>query len=511
MRVPGAETKDPFCMALREHPARQLDEPTLSALASAPRRFLAADWSAASDDRTFGVDDPVTGTEIARVADCTVDDALRALAAAHEAGESWGRAPSRERADVLHRLFALMHRDRERLARLLVLEVGKTLGEARGEVDYAAEYVRWYAEEAVRVGGRSTLAPDGGSHIVTVTEPVGVCLLITPWNVPLAMATRKFAPALAAGCTAVLKPAELTPLATLALAELVIEAGAPAGVLTVITTSEPASVVERLMSDPRTRKISFTGSTEVGRILQGQTGPQVLRSSMELGGNAPFIVFDDADLDLAVQEATIAKLRLGGQSCVAANRFLVQSGIADRFAAAIGAVMSAVRVGDPLEEHTELGPLVEDRAVAKATRLVDDALAHGAQLIGRAEAPKGAGSYFAPTTLDFVPADAAITREEVFAPVVAISRFDTEEEAIARANDTEFGLAAYVITGDAERARRVSGRIAAGMIGVNRGLVSHVAAPFGGIKQSGLGREGGPEGIAEYQQLRYLSLRGLYV
>lgn len=493
------------------HPPQALDTATARALRAVPSRYLADSWRTAASGREFDVRNPATGAVIARVPDCAEADALTALAAADAAWPAWARTPSRARADILHRLHALMIEQREPLARLLVLEVGKTIAEARGEVDYAAEYVRWYAEEAVRTGGRSTLAPDGGSHIITVTEPVGPCLLITPWNVPLAMATRKFAPALAAGCTAILKPAELTPLATLALARLALEAGVPDGVLTVVTTADPGPVVQRLMNDDRLRKVSFTGSTQVGRILQAQTGPRVLRSSMELGGNSPFIVFDDADLDVAVREARTAKLRMGGQSCVAANRFLVQDAIADAFVEAFAEIMGGVSVGDPFDDAVDLGPLVDDRAVGKAARLTDDALERGASLVARSSAPDTAGSFFAPCILDLVPASAAINIEEVFGPVAAVGRFRDEEEVIARANATEHGLAAYVITRDIDRARRVGSRLQTGMVGINRGLVSHVAAPFGGIKQSGLGREGGPEGIAEYQQLKYFAAPGLYV
>ncbi|WP_020579372.1 NAD-dependent succinate-semialdehyde dehydrogenase [Actinopolymorpha alba] len=480
------------------------------ALASVPSGFLADSWRAPAPGGVLTVEDPATGEAIATVADCTEEDALAALGAAATAGPAWALTSPRERADTLHRLVASMHAHRERLAWLLTLEVGKTLAEARGEVDYAADYVRWYAEEAVRPHGRSTVAPDGRSHILTVAEPVGPCLLITPWNVPLAMAARKVAPALAAGCSAILKPAELTPLSSLVFAELALAAGVPAGVLTVVTTSAPAGVCARLIADERLRKVSFTGSTPVGRILLQQAGQRVLRVSMELGGNAPFLVFDDADLELAVHEAMIAKMRMGGQSCVAANRFLVQDGIADRFTAALAERMTAIRVGPGWEDGVDLGPLVDARAVAKAARLVEDARERGATVVARAPVPDGPGWYFPPTVLDHVPADAAICSEEVFGPVAAISRFSTEDEALARANDTEHGLAAYVLTSDFDRARRVAGRLQSGMVGINRGLVSNVAAPFGGIKQSGLGREGGPEGLHEYQQFKYLSMPGFH-
>ncbi|MEQ4721476.1 NAD-dependent succinate-semialdehyde dehydrogenase [Nonomuraea sp. B19D2] len=479
-------------------------------LESIPRGFLAHDWQPAAGERTFEVRNPATEEVIATVADCGAQDALSALDAAAAAADGWAFTSPRDRATVLHRLTDAMIGHRERLARIITLEIGKTITEARGEVDYAAAYFRWYAEEAVRQHARSTPSPDGKSHIVTVAEPVGPCLLITPWNVPLAMAARKVAAALAAGCTAVLKPAGLTPLSSLALGELAREAGAPPGVLTVITSSDPAAVTMPLLADPRLRKLSFTGSTSVGRLLLQQSGARVLRTSMELGGNAPFLVFDDADLDLAVREAMIARMRLGGQSCVGANRFLVQEQIADAFADALGERMAAIRVGPPDLEDTELGPLADHRAVDKVRHLVEDAVARGALVVAQADIPDGPGHYAAPTVLDHVPADAAIMHEEVFGPVAAIHRFSTEAEAIAVANNTEHGLASYLMTSHIDRARRVAARLQAGMVGINRGLVSEVAAPFGGIKQSGLGREGGPEGLHEYQQLKYLSLPGFH-
>ena len=475
-----------------------------------PSGFLADGWRPATGGRTFPVWNPATEEVIARVADCSAEDAVTALDAAASAADDWAFTSPRERATVLHRLAEVMLDDREPLARLLCLEVGKTMADGRREVDYAADYVRWYAEEAVRPHGRSTVAPDGQSHILTVAEPVGPCLLITPWNLPLAMAARKVAPALAAGCTAVLKPAELTPLSSLLFAEMARDAGVPAGVLTVVTSSDPSRVTTPLLSDPRLRKLSFTGSTPVGRLLLEQSGRRVLRTSMELGGNAPFLVFDDADLDLAVREAMIAKMRLGGQSCVAANRFLVQDGIADRFVAALAEQMAAIRVGSPLSKDVDLGPLADRRAAEKVRHLVEDALMKGAVLVAEAKTPEGPGHYVPAMVLDHVPADAAIMDEEVFGPVAAIRRFSTEAEAVAAANDTEHGLAAYLITADLDRARRVAGRLQTGMVGLNRGLISDVAAPFGGVKQSGLGREGGPEGLREYQQFKSLSLPGFH-
>ena len=467
-----------------------------------PSGFLADRWRPATGGRTFPVWNPATEEVIARVADCSAADAITALDAAASAAPDWAFTSPRERATLLHRLAELMLEDREPLARLLCLEVGRTMSDGRREVDYAAECVHSYADEAVRPHGCNTVAPDGQSHILTVAEPVGPCLLITPRNVPLAMAARKVAAALAAGCTAVLKPAELTPLSSLLFAEMAREAGVPPGVLTVVTSSDPSRVAMPLLSDPRLRKLSFTGSTPVGRLLLEHSGRRVLRTSMELGGNAPFLVFDDADLDLAVREAMIAKMRLGGQSCVAANRFLVQDGIADRFVAALAERMAAIRVGTPLSENVDLGPLADRRAAEKVRRLVEDALAKGAVLVVEAKTPEGPGHYVPVTVLDHVPADAAIMDEEVFGPVAAIRRFSTEAEAVAAANDTDHGLAAYLITADLDRARRVAGRLQTGMVGLNRGLISDVAAPFGGVKQSGLGREGGPEGLQEYQQFK---------
>ncbi|SEE29803.1 NAD-dependent succinate-semialdehyde dehydrogenase [Ruania alba] len=484
-------------------PAAARRDHALTLAAELRSGYLAGSWREAAS--TFDVTDPATGAVVASVADCDVADGLAALSAADAAAEEWRASTPAERAALLHRVDTAMRADQENLAHLITLETGKTLTEARGEVIYAADYVRWYAEEAVRVHGRSSTAPTGDFQIVTVAEPVGPCLLITPWNVPLAMVTRKLAPAIAAGCTAVVKPAELTPLVTLAFARIVEDAGAPQGVVSVITTTRADEVCAALLADERLRKVSFTGSTAVGRLLLERSGQRVLRTSMELGGNAPFVVFDDADLDLAVEQAMIAKMRMGGQSCVGANRFLVQEGIADAFAARLGERMAATRVGSGFDEDVDLGPLIDERAVAKAQRLTDDALERGAREVARAEAPEGS-CYLAPVVLDQVPADAAIISEEVFAPVAAISTFSTEAEALARANDTEHGLAGFVITASLDRARRMAGRMRSGMVGINRGLVSSVAAPFGGTKQSGLGREGGPEGIAEYLDMKYVAV-----
>ncbi len=476
------------------------------ALSTVPAGFLAGEWREPAGGETFAVQNPATTQEIARVADCSAADALLALDAAETAQPEWAARSPRERATILRKLEGLLRDERERLAHILSLEVGKTLAEARGEVDYAADFLLWYAEEAVRGHGRSTAAPDGASQIVTVAEPVGPALLITPWNVPLAMAARKVGPALAAGCTAILKPPDLTPLSSLVFAELALRAGLPGGVLSVMPTTRAAEMSRVLMADPRLRTVSFTGSTPVGRTLIAQSSDRVLRVSMELGGNAAFIVFDDADLEIAVREAFLAKMRAGGQSCVAANRFLVQDGIADAFVTALAARMSAVVTGPPLDESSDLGPLVDGRAVHKARRLVDDAVARGATVVMEGRIPQDGGHYFPPTVLDRVPEDAAIMAEEVFGPVAAIHRFRDEEDAIRIANDTEHGLAGYVVSQNIERATRVGARLETGMVGINRGLVSNVAAPFGGIKASGLGREGGPEGLDEYLVYKYYSV-----
>lgn len=481
-------------------------EAAARALASVPQGYLADGWRSAAGGATFDVADPASERVIAHVADCSSDEVHAALDAAVAAQAAWAATAPRVRSDILHTLAGRLRENTERLAQIITAEVGKTLAEARGEVAYSADYVRWYAEEAVRAHGRSTAAPDGASQILTVAEPVGPCLLITPWNVPLAMAARKVAPALAAGCTAILKPADLTPLSSLVFGELALAAGVPAGVLSILPTSNAAQLSQTLMSDGRIRKVSFTGSTPVGKLLLAQSGERVMRASMELGGNSPFIVFDDASMTVAVAEAMIAKMRMGGQSCVAANRFLVHSDIADAFASELGAAIAAVVVGPPTDPASELGPLVDARAVAKAARLVDDAIARGAVVVAQGRVPQGPGHYFPPTVLDHVPADAAITHEEVFGPVAAITRFHSEDEAVELANRSEHGLASYVITSDIERATRVGARLAAGMVGINRGLVSNVAAPFGGIKESGIGREGGPEGLAEYLQYKYYSV-----
>jgi succinate-semialdehyde dehydrogenase/glutarate-semialdehyde dehydrogenase len=394
----------------------------------------------------------------------------------------------------------------EQIAHLISLENGKALADARGEVAYAAEFFRWYAEEAVRIIGDVSVSPSGSNRILVQHMPIGVCVLITPWNFPAAMATRKLAPALAAGCTAVLKPATLTPLTTLAIAQLMIDAGVPAGVVNIITTSKTSDVMTPILADPRVRKLSFTGSTSVGRHLLRQAADNVLKCSMELGGNAPFLVFDDADLDLALDGAMIAKMRNGGQACTAANRIYVQRGIHDEFARRLAERMGAMRVGPGTDPSTEVGPLVDEASVRKVDSLVRDAVSQGARLLAGGKAIDGAGYYYPPTVVTNVPLQARMVSEEIFGPVASVIPFDTEEEVIAAANDSEYGLAAYVFTEDLRRGLRVSERVESGMVALNRGLVSDPAAPFGGVKQSGLGREGAHQGLLDFTETKYIAL-----
>ncbi|MVA74799.1 aldehyde dehydrogenase family protein [Auraticoccus sp. F435] len=465
--------------------------------------FIAGEWRPATGGGTVAVTDPADGSELARVADARPEDAVAALDAACAAQREWAATAPRERSDLLRAAFEAIMDSAEEMARLMTCEMGKPLAESRAEVTYGAEFLRWFSEEAVRIGGRHGTRPEGGADMVVRPYPVGPCLLITPWNFPLAMATRKLGPALAAGCTTVLKPATLTPLTTLATVRVLEQAGLPRGVVNVVTTTSASAVTKPLMADPRLRKVSFTGSTEVGRILLEQAAPTVLRTSMELGGNAPFLVFDDADLDTTVTAAMQAKFRNIGQACTAANRFLVQRGIADALVERLTAEIDALVVGRGTDEGVTIGPLVDDDAVAKCLELTRDAVDRGATLVRGGEALDGPGHFMQPTLLTDVPADARICAEEVFGPVLPITVFDTEEEAVALANDTEFGLTSYLCTGDMVRARRVVDQLEVGMVGINLGVLSNAAAPFGGVKQSGLGREGGAEGIAEYQSLRY--------
>jgi succinate-semialdehyde dehydrogenase/glutarate-semialdehyde dehydrogenase len=472
-----------------------------------PRQLLVAgNWQDASNADTVEVINPSDASVITDIADADVEDGLAAVDAAAAAFPEWAATAPRRRAEILRRCFDLMTERSEQIAHLISLENGKALADARGEVAYAAEFFRWYAEEAVRIIGDVSVSPSGANRILVQHMPIGVCVLITPWNFPAAMATRKLAPALAAGCTAVLKPATLTPLTTLAIAQLMIDAGVPAGVVNIITTSKTSDVMTPILADPRVRKLSFTGSTSVGRHLLRQAADNVLKCSMELGGNAPFLVFDDADLDLALDGAMVAKMRNGGQACTAANRIYVQRGIHDEFARRLAERMGAMRVGPGTDPSTEVGPLVDEPSVRKVDSLVRDAVSQGARLLAGGKAIDGAGYYYPPTVVTNVPLQARMVSEEIFGPVASVIPFDSEDEVIAAANDSEYGLAAYVFTEDLRRGLRVSERIESGMVALNRGLVSDPAAPFGGVKQSGLGREGAHQGLLDFTETKYIAL-----
>ena len=468
--------------------------------------YIGGTWTKGPRPNRIYVFNPSEETVLASVADADPSDGIAAVDAAAAAARDWAATPARARSEVLRRCWELMTRDAEKLARLISLENGKALKDARGEVAYAAEFFRWFAEEAVRINGDLSMAPSGANRIMVQYQPIGVSLLITPWNFPAAMATRKIAPALAAGCTCVLKPATETPLTAYAVAALLAEAGVPDGVVNVITTSTTSAVVNTIMDDPRVRKVSFTGSTEVGRVLLKKAADQVMHTSMELGGNAPFVVFDDADLETALDAAMIAKMRNGGEACTAANRLYVHRGIAEAFAKGLTERMSGMTVGVAEDANTDCGPLVNAAAVAKVASLVDEAVAKGARVLCGGTALDQTGFYYPPTVLVDVPDDAAITVEEIFGPVAPIYVFDTEDEAITRANDTEYGLVAYVFTKDLAKGLRVSEGIEAGMIALNRGLVSDPAAPFGGVKQSGLGREGAHHGMLEFMEAKYIAV-----
>jgi succinate-semialdehyde dehydrogenase/glutarate-semialdehyde dehydrogenase len=466
--------------------------------------FIGGKWIPA--ESRFDVLDPATGDVIASVADGSVSDSLAAVDAASAAGPDWAATAPRKRSEILRRAFELMTERADELAKLISLENGKALVDAKGEVTYAAEFFRWYAEEAVRADGTVATAPSGANRILVVRQPVGVCVLVTPWNFPAAMATRKIGPALAAGCTVILKPASDTPLTALAMAGILAEAGVPAGVVNVLPSRSSGKVVSAMLHDPRVRKVSFTGSTEVGRILLAQAADNVVNTSMELGGNAPFVVFGDADLDAAIEGAMIAKMRNAGEACTAANRFYVEESIADAFSGRLAERMAALRVGPGTSPDTQVGPLVNEDTVAKVDSLVNDAVSAGATATTGGTRPDGPGFYYPPTVLTGVDPASAILREEIFGPVAPIVTFASEEDAIRLANDTEFGLVAYVYTTDLARGLRVSEAIEAGMVGLNRGLVSDPAAPFGGVKQSGLGREGGHEGMLDYLESKYIAV-----
>jgi len=468
--------------------------------------FIGGQWRAASGGGTVPVDDPSTGEVIAHIADATVADGTAALDAAVAAQASWAATAPRERGEILRRAFELITARADELALIMTLEMGKPLAEARGEVTYAAEFFRWFSEEAVRINGRWSVAPNGATRLLTMKQPVGPCLFITPWNFPLAMGTRKIGPAVASGCTMVVKPATQTPLSMYALASIMTEAGLPDGVLNVITTSHSGQVMEPLIRDPRLRKLSFTGSTEVGRRLVEQSAEQLLRVSMELGGNAPFLVFGDAHVDAAVDGAMLAKMRNMGEACTAANRFIVHSSIAEEFARRFAERMGALRVGRGTEDGVDVGPLVDAPSQAKVGELVAQAVDAGARVLTGGSTVGERGYFYSPTVLTDVPAEARLLREEIFGPVAPVTTFDTDDEALTLANSSEFGLVAYAYTNDLRRAVRVAEGLDTGMVGLNQGIVSNPAAPFGGVKHSGFGREGGAEGIEEFLETKYVGI-----
>jgi succinate-semialdehyde dehydrogenase/glutarate-semialdehyde dehydrogenase len=473
-------------------------------LASVPTGLLIdGKWRAAEGGKTVAVNDPATGAVIHEIADASVDDGVAAMDAAAEAFPSWAATPARERAEILRRAFDLLQERKEDVAMLMTLEMGKPLAEARGEVGYGGEFLRWFSEVTAHTQGRYGANPEGTGRMIVSQHPVGPCYLITPWNFPLAMATRKIAPALAAGCTVVIKPATLTPLTTLFFAQILQDAGLPAGVVNVVTTTNTGPVSERIISDPRLRKLSFTGSTPVGVKLLQQAAPGVLRTSMELGGNAPFVVFDDADLDKAVEGAMLAKFRNIGQACTAANRFIVQRSVVEEFTRRVTERVQGMKIGRGTEEGVQIGPLIDDRAVDKAKTLVGDAVERGAKVTTGGSPIDGPGTFFEPTVVSDVQPGSDILREEIFGPVLAIIPFDDEDDAVRLANDTEYGLVSYVFTESLARGQRMIDKLETGMMGLNVGVVSNAAAPFGGWKQSGLGREGGDEGIHEYLQTKY--------
>jgi succinate-semialdehyde dehydrogenase/glutarate-semialdehyde dehydrogenase len=467
--------------------------------------YIGGEWRDGAKG-TVAVEDPSTGESLCEVADASVDDARAALDAAVDAGAEFAQHPPRERGEILRRAFEAIIAREDELALVMTLEMGKPLKEAKAEIAYGAEFLRWFSEQAVRIEGRYGVSPNGAGRLLTMKQPVGPCLLITPWNFPLAMGTRKIGPAIAAGCTMVVKPAQQTPLTMLALVKILEEAGVPAGVVNLITASSSGEATGPMISDPRLRKLSFTGSTEVGRKLMEQASQNLLRLSLELGGNAPFIVFDDADIDAAVQGAMIAKMRNIGEACTAANRFHVAGSVAEEFAEKLAQKMGAMKVGRGTEDGVEVGPLIDDTQRGKVAELVEDAVGRGAHAVVGGKSRDGAGYFYDPTVLTDVPDDARLLTEEIFGPVAPVKGFADEDEAIAAANDTQYGLVSYVYTRDLRRALRVVEKLETGMIGLNQGMVSNPAAPFGGVKQSGIGREGGPEGIEEYLETKYVAV-----
>jgi succinate-semialdehyde dehydrogenase/glutarate-semialdehyde dehydrogenase len=468
--------------------------------------YIGGQWRKSSDGQRFDVIDPATEKTIASVASATTDDAKAAVDAAQDAFEGWAAKKPRERAEILRKAYELTMRDAERLAKLITLENGKALSDSRAEVAYSAEFFRWYAEEAVRNIGEVSRAPSSGARIFVQHKPAGIAVLVTPWNFPAAMATRKIGPALAAGCPVVLKPASDTPLTMLALMPIMEEAGVPPGVINVIPSRSSGKVVSTMLHDPRVRVVSFTGSTEVGRKLLHEAADNIVKPAMELGGNAPFIVFEDADIDAAIEGAMIAKMRNMGEACTAANRFYVHEKVHDAFADKLTAKMKALKMGNGLDDGVMLGPLVNKEGRDKVIELVDDAVSKGAKILTGGKTPDGPGFFYPATVMTNVPDSAKMLNEEIFGPVASLQTFKTEDEAVKRANDTEYGLVAYLYTKDLTRGLRVSEKLDFGMIGLNRGLVSDPAAPFGGTKQSGLGREGASEGMKEFLETQYVSV-----
>ena len=470
------------------------------------RLYIGGEWREAEGGGRLGVEDPATGETLIEIADGQPSDSLAALTAAANIQTEWAATAPRERGEILRRAYEAIVEQADELALLMTLEMGKSVAESKAEISYAAEFFRWFSEEAVRIHGRYMVNTTGKGRILTMRQPVGPCVFVTPWNFPTAMGTRKIAPAIAAGCTMVVKPAQQTPLSMLALAKILEQAGLPGGVLNVITASRSGAVIEPLLKDPRTRKLSFTGSTEVGRKLIEQSAEQVLRVSMELGGNAPFLVFGDADLDAAVEGAFTAKMRNVGEACTAANRFHVHESVADEFTRRLAERMGKLKVGRGTEEGVDVGPLIDGAQRDKVAELVEDAAGRGAEVLIGGRAGDGPGYFYEPTVLGGVPEDARVFGEEIFGPVAPVATFSSDEQAIAAANRTEYGLVAYVYTRDLDRAFHVCEGIESGMIGLNQGVVSNPAAPFGGVKQSGFGREGGFEGIEEYLETKYVAI-----
>jgi succinate-semialdehyde dehydrogenase/glutarate-semialdehyde dehydrogenase len=470
------------------------------------RLYIGGEWRDATGGATLEVIDPSTEEPICEVADATPEDAMAALDAAADTQKEWAATPPNDRAGILWKAFELMTERTEELATVMTLEMGKPIAESRGEIAYAADFFRWYSGEALRIDGNFKQFANGTSRVLVMRQPVGPALMITPWNFPMAMGTRKVGPAIAAGCTTVVKPAQQTPLSILAMAQILEEAGLPGGVLNIVTTRSSGATTGPLIQDPRLRKLSFTGSTEVGRKLIEASAQNVLKTSMELGGNAPFLIFDDANLDEAVEGALLAKMRNIGEACTSANRFHVAEPIREEFERRLGERMGALKIGRGLEEDVKVGPLIDQPSREKVAELVQDALDRGATCVVGGEIPDGRGYFYPPTVLGDVGPDARVLHEEIFGPVAPVTAFESEEDAIARANDTEYGLVAYVFTRDIKRAIRVCEALDTGMVGLNQGMVSNAGAPFGGVKQSGIGREGGTEGLEEFLETKYVAV-----